>query len=101
MSILVVGGDQIVQITDLLKNYGATDIIHYTARTRESATKKIPQDTDYVVMLTSFLSHSSMKFFKGQAKKRGIPIIAAQRNLPSLNEALGKRFKDGKFQKAV
>lgn len=98
MSILIVGGDQIVQIRDLLKDFGATDITHYTARRKDSATKKIPQDTDFVVMLTSFLSHSSMKFFKSQAKRRGIPVIAAQRNLPSLQEALDRRFKDGCFQ---
>lgn len=93
MSILVVGGDQIVQIKDLLKNYGATDIKHFTARNKNSSSKKIPIGTDYMVMLTSFLSHSSMRFFKTQAKKRGIPIIAAQRNLPSVEEALLKNLK--------
>jgi len=97
MSILVVGGDQIIQIKGLLKDYGATDIKHYTARRKDTSNKKIPQDTDYVVMLTSFLSHSSMKFFKGQAKRRGIPVIAAQRNLPSLQDALDKRFETKSF----
>ena len=55
MSILIIGGDQISQISSMLTQMGAKTINHWDARKKSSAPKKkVPQDTDCIVMLTSF-----------------------------------------------
>ena len=57
MSILIIGGDQISQISSMLTQMGAKTINHWDARKKSSAPKKkVPQDTDCIVMLTSFLN---------------------------------------------
>ena len=43
--------------------------------------KKVPQDTDCIVMLTSFLNHNTMLKYKNEAKKRNIPFICAKRSI--------------------
>ena len=61
MSILIIGGDQISQISSMLTQMGAKTINHWDARKKSSAPKKkVPQDTDCIVMLTSFLNHNTM-----------------------------------------
>ena len=68
MSVLVIGADEITPIKAVLKDLGANR-------------KPIPQDTECVVMLTSFLNHNTMKTIKSQAKKRNIPIVCAKRSV--------------------
>jgi hypothetical protein len=79
MSILIIGGDQISQISSMLTQMGAKTINHWDARKKSSAPKKkVPQDTDCIVMLTSFLNHNTMLKYKNEAKKRNIPFICAK-----------------------
>ncbi|MBK6546994.1 MAG: DUF2325 domain-containing protein [Arcobacter sp.] len=80
MSILIIGGDQISQISSMLTQMGAKTINHWDARKKSSAPKKkVPQDTDCIVMLTSFLNHNTMLKYKNEAKKRNIPFICSKR----------------------
>lgn len=82
MSILVIGGDQISQISDMLKDLGAKTINHWDARKKSSAPKKkVPLDTDCIVMLTSFLNHNTMLKYKNEAKRKNIPFICAKRSV--------------------
>lgn len=82
MSILVIGADKINPIADMLRSLGATVVNHWDARKKSSAPKKkIPQDTDCIVMLTSFLNHNTMAKYKAQAKKKNIPFICAKRSV--------------------
>ena len=49
MSILIIGGDQISQISSMLTQMGAKTINHWDARKKSSAPKKkVPQDTDCI-----------------------------------------------------
>ena len=51
---------------------GAKTINHWDARKKSSAPKKkVPQDTDCIVMLTSFLNHNTMLKYKNEAKMLG------------------------------
>lgn len=71
MSILIIGGDQISQISTMLTELGAKTINHWDARKKSSAPKKkVPQDTDCIVMLTSFLNHNTMLKYKNEAKRK-------------------------------
>ncbi len=82
MSVLIIGGDQITQISSMLENLGAKTINHWDARKKSSAPKKkIPQDTDCILMITSFLNHNTMLKYKSEAKKRNIPFVCTKRSI--------------------
>lgn len=79
MSVLIIGGDKISQVSNVLKSAGVQKVIHWDARKKSSACKKIiPHDTDCVIMLTSYLNHNAMKHFKSEAKKRDLPLICTK-----------------------
>ena len=82
MSVLIIGGDQISQISSMLESLGAKTINHWDARKKSSAPKKkVPLNTDCIVMLTSFLNHNTMLKYKSEAKKKNIPFICAKRSI--------------------
>lgn len=82
MSVLVIGADEITPIKAVLKNLGAKEIEHWDARNENRVNKKpIPQNTECIVMLTSFLNHNTMKKIKTEAKKRNIPLVCAKRSV--------------------
>ncbi|MBZ7988127.1 DUF2325 domain-containing protein [Campylobacter canadensis] len=82
MSVLVIGADEITPIKAVLHNLGAKSITHWDARNENRVNRQsIPQDTNCVVMLTSFLNHNTMKKIKSQAKKRNIPLVCAKRSV--------------------
>jgi len=79
MSILLIGGDKVSTIKTKLSDLGVKKINHWDARKKSSACKKaIPQDTQCVIMLTSYLNHNAMKHFKSEAKKKQIPLVCAK-----------------------
>lgn len=82
MSVLVIGGDKIDSIKSILNAFGVFSIVHWDARKKSSACKKIiPIDIECVVMLTSFLNHNAMKHFKSEAKKRDLPVVCTKHNI--------------------
>lgn len=81
MSVLVIGGDNIIPIKSVLTSLGVEKIKHWDARNKHSITKKsLPSNIDCVVLLTNFLNHNAMYKFKNEAKKRSIPFVCAKRN---------------------
>ena len=94
MSVLVIGGDNIIPIKSVLSDLGALKIKHWDARNKSSINrKKLPGDIDCLVLLTNFLNHNSMYKFKNEAKKRKIPFICADRNENAVACAFCKKFK--------
>ena len=78
MSVLVIGADEITPIKAVLYDLGAKKVEHWDARNENRVNRKpIPQDTNCVVMLTSFLNHNTMKKIKGEAKKRSLPKMVS------------------------
>ena len=78
MSVLVIGGDKINAIRNILNDLGASDVTHWDTRKKTGACKKeIPQNTDCVLMLTDFLNHNVMYKFKNEAKRKNIPYICS------------------------
>lgn len=79
MSVLIIGGDKIAKVSETLKSVGVQKITHWDARKKASACRKvIPEDTQCVIMLTSFLNHNAMKHFKSETKKRNLPLICSK-----------------------
>ncbi|MGE4418293.1 MAG: DUF2325 domain-containing protein [Sulfurimonas sp.] len=80
MSILVIGGDKIDAIKSILQVFGASSVVHWDARKKSVCKKIIPIDIECVVMLTSFLNHNAMKYFRSEAKKRDLPVVCSKHN---------------------
>lgn len=89
MSVLILGGDRINPIREVLCDFGVEHIIHWTARNQKRGRKKdkpIPTDVNIVVMLTNFLNHNSMKHYRAEAKSKDIPIVYSTRNVECLRQ---------------
>ena len=87
MSILIIGGDNISHISSMLLGLGVTSINHWDARKKSSAPKKkVPYNTDCIVMLTTFLNHNTMLKYKNEAKKKNIPFVCAKRSISCVYE---------------
>jgi len=84
MSILLIGGDKVSNITKLLISLGVTKTTHWDSRKNSTSHKKIPANTDAVIMLVDFLKHNSMSYFKKSAKKQNIPLICTRRGASSV-----------------
>lgn len=91
MSILIIGGDKIDSIRTMLESLGAQRFYHWDGRKKSSAPKKkIPNDTNLIVMLTSFLNHNTMHKYKNEAKKRNIPFVCTKRSVNCVYEECTK-----------
>lgn len=73
--VLIVGGDQIDGIRQVLNKHGVDDINHWPGRKAGDTQKVIPQDTKIIVFITNWLSHSITHKVKKIAIKRGIKLI--------------------------
>ena len=94
MSVLVIGGDNISSIKVILGKLGANVSKHWDARKKSSAPKKkIPQNIDCIIMLTSYLNHNVMYKYKNIAKKQNIPYICAKHSSNCVHEEY-KKFMD-------
>lgn len=83
MSVLVLGGDKIDSIRAVLHQFGVDSIIHWTARNQKNGCKKdkpIPIGVEIVLMLTNFLNHNAMKYYRAEAKSKGLSIVYSTRN---------------------
>jgi hypothetical protein len=72
---LIVGGDQIEGIKQVLGSYGVTRINHWSGRKIGDGKKVIPQDTELIVLVTNWISHNFTHKIKQSAAKRGVPIV--------------------------
>ena len=78
MCMLVVGGDKIKSLKDIKGN--EDKIIHWNGRKKSVANNGIPESVDVVIMVTTYLNHTTMKGVKSKAKKSSIPVIFAKNN---------------------
>ena len=93
MSVLIIGGDKIIPIIELLNTLGITQIEHWDGRNKKVTKKTIPQKTDCLLLLTNFLNHNTMYKFKNEAKKREIPFICTDRHENSIMCAFCTKFE--------
>ncbi|MEZ0232136.1 MAG: DUF2325 domain-containing protein [Methylophilaceae bacterium] len=72
---LIVGGDQIDGIKQELSNHGITHINHWSGRKVGDGKKIIPHDTELIVLITDWISHTFTHKIKQNAAKRGVKIV--------------------------
>lgn len=72
---LIVGGDRIQSIRQVLANHGVTRTYHWSGRKVGDVRKVIPSDTQLIVLITDWVSHNILHHIKKSATKRGVRII--------------------------
>lgn len=90
--ILIIGGDKIDTIKDFLnKKTGENSVVHWDGRNVRVTDKKIPKDTNHILLITDFLNHNTMYYFKKEAKRKNIPLICSKRSINSIYESYEQR----------
>ncbi|WP_139491387.1 DUF2325 domain-containing protein [Brevibacillus dissolubilis] len=87
-AILIVGGDRLGNITNLLQDAGYQEIHHVTGRKSSEAGVKIPTGVKMILVLTDFVNHNIAKTVKSQAKDRALPIMFCKRSCSAIAKAL-------------
>jgi hypothetical protein len=87
---LIVGGDQIASIKQELKNYGITEIDHWSGRKVGDGKRVIPHETKLIVLITDWISHQFTHKIKQNAAKRGLQIIYTPNGPTALRARLKK-----------
>ncbi|MBA3695689.1 MAG: DUF2325 domain-containing protein [Methylotenera sp.] len=87
-SALIVGGDQINGIKEVLVNYGIDHINHWPGRKVGYGNKVIPYNTKFIVLITNWISHSITHKVKKNAMKRGIKVIYTPNGSAALRNRL-------------
>lgn len=88
MSVLIVGADYIKSIETLLIEKGHKKITHWPARNNSECHKKVPTDTELIVVLTNYLNHGMARHVRKIANDRGLPVIFSRRSVSDLGMAL-------------
>lgn len=78
MSILILGGDKITTLKELLLTLGVTNFRHWPMRKTGEMKRELPYNLDGIVMLTDYLNHNAMKRYKRLAKEQGVPLICTK-----------------------
>lgn len=87
---LIVGGDRIKGIRQVLGSYGVKKISHWTGRKAGDSNKVIPRDTRLIVLVTDWVSHSFTEKVKRDASMRGIHIVYTPNGPTALKTRLEK-----------
>lgn len=84
LSVVIVGGDHLGNIPRELDKIGCTDIQHLTGRSKQKIRDRIPDKTDFIILLCDFVNHNLAYKIKKFAGDRAIPIIYAKRSWSSI-----------------
>ncbi len=87
-TILVVGGDRLGNIVELLQEQGFRDVHHVSGRKSSQTGIKIPSGVHLILVLTDFINHNLAKTIKAQAKDRQLPILFCKRSCAAISKAL-------------
>lgn len=94
MSILVIGGDKLGNITHKLSENGFSDIQHISGRKYGDRKVKIHCKTDLVLVLIDFVDHALMNIIKKESKKYGIKITFSKRSWTHMENNIRNSIKE-------
>jgi hypothetical protein len=89
-SLLIVGADHLGVIPDKLTMIGFDEVLHINGRKGQMVKKVIPENINYILVLTDYVNHNLSTVMKKRAKDQSIPIYYAKRSWSSIY----KVFKD-------
>ncbi|WP_126428160.1 DUF2325 domain-containing protein [Brevibacillus marinus] len=87
-TILLIGGDRLGNIVNLLQEMGFQHIYHITGRKSSQTSIKIPNGVQLILVFTDFVNHNLAKRIKSQAKERQMPILFCKRSCAAIVKAL-------------
>jgi len=85
---LIVGGDQIQGIRQVLEVHGIKHINHWSGRKVRDGNKVIPYDTELIVLVTDWISHKLMHKIKKAASRRSVRIVYTPNESTVLRERM-------------
>lgn len=85
---LIVGGDRIDGIKQVLHAQGVNEVDHWTGRKAGDVRKTLPANLAMVVLVTGWLNHSMMYHIKHLAQKRGLKLLYTRNSADSLQRLL-------------
>jgi hypothetical protein len=89
MDALLIGGDSLGQIPDVLALYDIRIARHITGRnTLHQRKLPLPKNTQMLILLTDFLGHNAMRHYRDTAAAHGIPVLACRRSATAVAERL-------------
>ncbi len=94
MSVLVVGGDRLGNITEKLSENGFSDIRHISGRKSGDRNIKISQHTDLVVILVDFVEHQLTEIIKKESKRQGIKVAFSKRSWIHMENKIQQCIKE-------
>lgn len=95
--ILVIGGDRIESIKEFLnEKTGESSVVHWDGRNVRITDKKIPKDTNHILLITDFLKHNTMYHFKKEAKRKNIPLLCSKRSINFIQQTYEQRSLSAK-----
>lgn len=86
MTALIVGGDRLGNIPEILNDKGVDEYIHWSGRKKGMRNKKIPSKIDMVIVLYDFIEHNLTKLIKNQTKDMNIPCLFSKRACSDLSK---------------
>lgn len=88
MSALIVGGDRIDSYRGLLQKQGYTQVRHWNGRKQSECHRRIPVDTQLVVVMIDQINHGLARKIRREADERSLPIVFSRRNAGQMDAAL-------------
>jgi hypothetical protein len=89
-SVLIVGGDHVDGIKKAISNIGISETHHWTGRKPGDNHKVIPQNTQFIVMITGLINHSFTYNIKRAAAKRSLQVVYTSTNAKILQSKLAQ-----------
>ncbi|GIM30014.1 dihydroorotate dehydrogenase [Clostridium polyendosporum] len=90
MSILLIGGDRLGNITDKLIESGFENVAHISGRKNGDKKIKIPGKTDLVLVLVDYVGHKLVEIAKEESKKSDVKIAFSRRSWVHIEKIIQK-----------
>ena len=81
---LIVGGDRITSVKQVLASQGIDEITHWSGRKPGDARHPMPQNAELVVILIDWINHTLAEKVKRNARSLGKHVLYAKGNGGSL-----------------
>ena len=85
---LVVGGDKVDGIRQVLFSRGIDQVDHWSGRKAGDMRRDIPRNLELIVLVTNSINHSFTYRIKNLANKRGLKVVFTKNGADSLQRAL-------------
>lgn len=101
MSILLVGGDKLGNITEKLMENGFNDIEHVTGRKSGARKIKVSPKTDLVLVLIDYVGHTLAENMKEESKRSDVKIAFTKRSWIHMEKTIKECVEEIKSNKKL